>query len=81
MTFLSSQGVDCATLAVGLVKEFDWGWSVHINSADYWATRDPFKMLVGLSPVFVSRSFQCRSFPTFMSYEQMCSEFAKGCVA
>jgi len=81
MAFVSKSGMDCSKLAVGYVREYDWGWSVHINSAEYWATKDPHKMLVGFSPVFVSRTFQCRVFPSYMPYEKMCSEFSKSCLA
>ena len=81
MTFLASRGMDCSILAVGLVREFDWGWTVHINAAEYWETKDNRKMLIGLSPVFVSRKAHCRLFMTGMSYENMCSAFASECVA
>jgi hypothetical protein len=81
MSYLASEGVDCAKLAVGKIAEFDWGWSVHINAAEYWETKDHYKMLVGLSPVFVSRQARCRLFMTGMSYEEMCSEFARECAA
>lgn len=80
MSYLASRGMDCASLAVGGVREFDWGWSVNINTAEYWKTKDHYKMLVGLSPVFVSRRPHCRIFMTGMSYADMCSELARECM-
>ena len=81
MNHLSSIGVTSPDLAVGIVEEFDWGWSVHVNSSEYWATRDPMKMFIGLSPVFVSKQLRCRTFPTGMSFKEMCSEFARECAS
>lgn len=81
MNYLASVGVSDLDLAVGEVREHDWGWTVHVNTATYWKTKDPMTMLVGLSPVFVSHQFRCKTFATGLSFQQMCEEFALECAA
>ena len=76
MNYLISIGVETSGLSIGMVQQFEWGWTVHVNSLEYWKTRDLMDMLIGLSPVFVSQQLHCKLFPTGMSFEEMCTEFA-----
>jgi hypothetical protein len=79
MNHLASMGIAEPDLVVGKVQEFEWGWTVHVNTAEFWESHDPMKMLVGLSPVFVSRQLRCQLFATGLSFERMCEQFAAEC--
>ncbi len=75
MSYLRNSGVDCSNLEVGDVREFEWGWSVHVNTPNYWKTRDMMSMVIGLSPVFVSIAGSCMTYPTGLGYEEMITRF------
>ena len=77
MEHLKSSGVECSNLAVGNIEEFDWGWVVGVNTPEYWETKDMAAMVIGLSPVFVSRSGHYETFPTGMGFDEMIKQFSE----